>query len=427
MEQRSQQNPSGDGILTRDIHLSHTAVFCFALGGFMAFVAVPLKALKLHATSVEMGVVSTAALFVYALCCVALMPLSSRISPKRSVLFGCASNIVLLLGASSSHTIPQLIVTVVLLGATWSFFWPPVMAWMSRSVSEARLPRELSNFNQAWCLGDILGAAFGGWISQQFSTRAVFLGGACLSAVALMLTSQRRGIHCEAHGDPVESSNPEGVPLTAKKEVAGNGNRFAYLAWIGLGATFLSHGCFYGLFPLIARTRVGFSDSNIGGCFAMMGVCQFLMFQIVKKWHGWRYRFAAAALPNLCMILAALILAHARHGGAMVAAALIAPIGVSMNYSASIYYGATGGFRKMTAMSVHESLLGCCLFAGGLLGGGLAKRFPMAMPFYVVSSVMALVTLVQYRLGWMGQVSVPASASDEEQFAECVDVLEPVP
>jgi len=373
------------------------------MANYMAWLAGPLKGLRLHASSLEMGIIATSSGAVYALCCLVFMRFSSRLPPRRTVLMGCAASVTTFLAASTVvRNIPSLICIVVVLGVTWALFWPPLMSWMSRTVPPECMSRELGGFNQSWCIGDMIGGLLAGIVSQYFSISGVYLCSAALGTVAFGLIWRRNGIRPESRGSGIATPKPATEAGENSPKPNDVDRRFIYVGWIGLGTGFLCLGCFNGLFPLIARERVAFSDTTIGLCFALMGLCQLGAFQSLKKWSGWHYQLWAAVIANALFIVALLILRATARPVDLFVTSIVCPIAAALCYTASIFYGATGRLRKSTAMSVHEGLLGGGLFVGGLTGGWLAKQFGIGVPFVVLSILLAAASLIQWRVGWYG-------------------------
>jgi len=359
----------------RDVVLSHCTTFCFALGASLALIAGPLRGLELQADALAMGWIAGVWGLSYSLVCTIASRWWKFLPPKRLILCGCCGNAVTLMCAGWSPSTRALIVITVVYGATWGLFWPPSMAWLARSVPAKRLPRQLGIFNQCWCGANVLGSALGGVISQHVSPRSVFFVAAAASLLALLFVACRRSIGAETLRP---RPNPSAVPAAPAADLGmagGTSLRWLWVGWLGHALGYLCVGAYRALFPLIAATRAGFTDQDIGLTISAGALVQFLAFSALAHWHGWRYRIWCVLCAHLLLACALAFLGFMTRPVPLVAAAIMLCTGLTMHYKASIFYSATGPVPRSTAMAVHEGIIGLGLFGGGWLAGALAVRF----------------------------------------------------
>ena len=124
----------------------------------------------------------------YIVGCLFIRPLFDRVLPRY-----------LLIG--SSFTMGLLVVLILfvknffhasiiygLFGLTISFFWPPLMGWLSQDVEGRELARLLSRYNFCWSIGLIISYPLSGALSDLAVSFPMYFGGTLFIVTGILIT-----------------------------------------------------------------------------------------------------------------------------------------------------------------------------------------------------------------------------------------------
>lgn len=155
--------------------------------GFGAYVyLIPVFAMTLHASYVDLGLIGTAAAIPYAIVPIFSGHLSDRFNRIHVFLLGIVYNAlatVILIIASDAK---QLIILRLIGGIGLALFWPIAEALISSLTPSEHLVKVMGRFSATWALGYLIGPFLGGYISQNFGYYSLFLLTSIIIASAIV-------------------------------------------------------------------------------------------------------------------------------------------------------------------------------------------------------------------------------------------------
>lgn len=148
----------------------------------------PLLQQELHVSSLQLGLLGTAFLWIYALCSPWAGHVADRFGKKRLI---CGSLLVwsaITLLTGHAHSFRQLIVLRSLMGISEACYLPAGLALIAAFHSERTRSRAISLHYSGTYMGTVLGGVLGGWIGARLGWRSVFsVFGAVGCAYAVLL------------------------------------------------------------------------------------------------------------------------------------------------------------------------------------------------------------------------------------------------
>ena len=361
---------------------------------FMIFTAVPFEALRLGADPLQMGILAALSPGTYAILVLAGGRWSDRAPRLVLARASCIGLVGACLALGLADSLPRLMLSVPLIGASMSLFWPSVQASIADRSTAATLERNLGRFNFSWSIGKGAGFLLGGTLLAAIGPDGV-LNVACAVAFALffVLPWPTRRL-----GAPPATPDPEAIPARALLEASTTevlAMRYRPLAWIangtayGLAATLLYH------LPRLVEHH-GWGPRTYGIFLGLVFFTQTFVFAILTRHlDAWRFRRGRLYAPQVVLALAAWSLPFAGRERLLLTA-LIAGIGLGICYFSSLYYSLHAPAARGRNAGVHEALMG----TGGMLlplAGGWAARATGTfwMPFAVAAGAMLIAVAAQ--------------------------------
>lgn len=177
----------------------------------LIFSLFPLLQADLHISSLQLGLLGTAFLWVYALCSPWAGHLADRFGKKRLI---CGSLLVwsaITLCTGQAHTFGQLITLRSLMGVSEACYLPAGLALIASYHPDKTRSRAVSLHYSGTYIGTVLGGVLGGWLGSRAGWRSVFgIFGAvgCGYAIALLFALREKP-------KPEETSVQETVSFNA--------------------------------------------------------------------------------------------------------------------------------------------------------------------------------------------------------------------
>jgi MFS family permease len=134
----------------------------------------PLLQAELHVSTLQLGLLGTAFLWVYALCSPWAGYLADRFGKKRLI---CGSLLVwslITLLSGRAHDFRQLLLLRGLMGVSEACYLPAGLALIAAYHGERTRSRAISLHYSGTYIGTVLGGVLGGWIGSQYGWRSVF-------------------------------------------------------------------------------------------------------------------------------------------------------------------------------------------------------------------------------------------------------------
>jgi MFS family permease len=367
--------------------------FLVALGhGFVTLGAIFYVRDQFGATSSQVGFFTALWSVCYILGCIFIRPLSNRVLPRYVLTAAAFFKGLFIFLILQVKTITAAYLFYGLFGLSISFFWPPILGWLSRGVEGARLGRLMSNFNFSWSVGSIISPLIAGYLSAKAPALPLYTGcffffAACLlllgSSLTLPRIRQDRELILDKNSTSAEVDNS---PL------------LRFPAWIGIFTAYTVIGVIVNIFPLYALGNLQYDKSLIGllllnrALFAMFG---FLFMGRTTFWH-----FRPLQMLVAQGILVACVFFMRFSSTPLTTGILISCTGIcqAFSYFNSMFHGISGSINRSGRMAVHESLVSSGLVLGSLFGGVLYQRFSMSFLYTIAAAWVLFGLLLQTAL-----------------------------
>lgn len=354
-------------------------VACLSLG-------IQFLAIDLHATNLVLGLLGALGSLAYTVGCLYSGGVSDRLGRKLPAVVGCTVAATVWLLMSLARSPYYLLALVPLSGLAMSFLWPPAQAWISElsGGGSRRLNRNLSLFNIAWTAGIMTGPLLAGY-TYGVSRFLPFLLAVVPGYLAALVLA-RTPVADHGSGRPVHSHT------TAPRAVV---QMFLVLSWLGNFGSWFARGVLSNLFPKLA-TDLNFSHQVVGILIFLVGVGQIIAFILARftdRWHHRLWLLIVAEVAGLAGIASPLwTQSPVWLGVGFVGLG----IGAGITYVSSLTYALQGHAEERGQRSgLHEAVLGSGGLLGPLVGGLLAQKAGLMVPFTAGAWVFGAVVLIQ--------------------------------
>ena len=336
-------------------------VYSFSMG--MVLVALPLWALRLKASAVQLGAFGTLLAASISLWCVVFGRLSDRVDRPRMMAFGALLASVVMCSVPLFPYIQWLFVVTALAGMAGGLYWPALEAKVAEDSDGEGLAGHLSLFNVGWSSGHASGALLGGFIMGQRPEWTFYVTSTILLLLSMRILighlSRWKGAGIE---DPLMREEEEHRPKEA--------DAFLHIARMGSFAVYFGVASIRWLFPKLALS-LDIHEGTVGVLIGIMMGAQALMFFLMGRVRVWPYRFEAVlvaqTLPLLGLTLAWVGSSAVGFGAAFCAVGL----GAGMTYTMGLFYSVHGHHAKGSNAGIHEAVAGSGALLGPILGGVL--------------------------------------------------------
>ena len=354
----------------------------------LATFAIPLLALQLGASVVELGLIGTAGAIAYTLSCTFTGRLADRYNRQR--LMGIAALWAALVFAILIFVqhIWLLLILAPLIWMTLALFWPALQATLAEGKNRAQLVKTLGTFNMVWTIGYMNGPLLGG-LFYEVNPRLPFviaMIGMFGLAIAIFLIRLKR-----------ESAQPDSEETSEEPAQIRDTLRFRKVAWIASFTGFFVMGILGNQFPKLA-TELMISPAVLGYLLAIPRLIQFCIFFIVRRAHFWQFKLYPLIIPQIAtmvgMIMTATVSDPIMIGLGFATVGLL----IGSSFTASQFYSFFQQERKGQGGALHEMIVGIGNVSGPLMGGLLAHMIGLRAPYLLCCVVLITAILVEYRL-----------------------------
>lgn len=357
--------------------------FCTGLVSF----AVPLRALDLGASVVELGFIGTAGSLSFTLACTFTGKLADRFDRRR--LLAIASGLTALVFGMLFFAVNywMLLVGTALGWGLLALFWPSVQAMLAEGRSRTQMVRTLGTFNMFWTLGFMLGPLAGGYLyllgpRVPFATGTI---GMVVLTVAIVFLRFR-----------AVTAQEEDPPEEARGHAREDTTRFRWIAWTANFTAFFMIGMLNNQFPKLATELLIRSDT-LGILLAIPRLLQMTVFLIARYTTWWQFRLRPLVIPQIAAVIGMLVVAT--QDATVVLAFAFGTVGllVGAAFSASQFYSFFQEERKGEKGARNEMIVGMGMVSGPLVGGLLAQLIGLRMPYVLCCLVLIAGMIVEYR------------------------------
>lgn len=357
--------------------------FCTGLVSF----AVPLRALDLGASVVELGFIGTAGSLSFTLACTFTGKLADRFDRCR--LLAIASGLTALVFGMLFFAVNywMLLFGTALGWGLLALFWPSVQAMLAEGRSRSQMVRTLGTFNMFWTLGFMLGPAAGGYLylvgpQVPFATGTL---GMVLLTLAIVFLRFRSGT--------LRDPDPAGE---ARGQTREDTTRFRWIAWTANFTAFFMIGMLNNQFPKLA-VELLIRPDTLGILLAIPRLLQMTVFLIARYTTWWQFRLKPLVIPQIVAVAGMIVVAT--QDATVVLAFAFGTVGllVGAAFSASQFYSFFQEERKGERGARNEMIVGMGMVSGPLVGGLLAQLIGLRMPYVLCCIVLIAGMIVEYR------------------------------
>jgi MFS family permease len=262
-----------------------------------------------------------------------------------------------------------------LLGVLTAMYWPPLMGWVSRGYEGQGLSHRLGSFNMSWSSGSWISPYIGGLlvgVNSIYPMAAALIAGiGAMAGINLTSNPAKTGV-TQAAADPAENVDEQSPNLA----------RFQWMARLALLVSFVAIGLMRSQLGLLFKFELGFSEAKYGLAITTMCFANFVTFWAMGRNHKWHYKVWPFVLSQVFIALSLVMIIEYKSLGIMLAAAGVVGLSEAFIYTSHLFYGVSGGKRRLGLMAVHEFLLSSGIVIGSVVGGYISDGFGRYMPYW---------------------------------------------
>ncbi len=361
----------------------------FYLAGFTTdcynYIAILAEALfasyVLKATSFQMGMLGAFSALGYALPCVWTGLLSEKLGRKKMCLIAISGLTISYILAPLSSNVYMLCAISFFRSVSTSFYWPPLMAWMTEVSENGSLSGILGGYNMSWTAGVMVGFWVSGWVFQHISPIAPFYFSAIFAAITFVF---------------IFVSLPKASTIIVQEKKIQNANS-TFFVYEGLSLNFLGHfvsALALYMFPNVVGTSIPESYQGLLHSVRMFG--QLSIFCVLTYTSSWHFKKCPLWICISAELLGSIFITVSNSFFTYAIGFLLIGIGGGMGYMLSAYYALALMKTKGLGSGLQESLIGMGLFAGPIYGGAIAT---IASPrTAIISGIIPIFLVLSYIL-----------------------------
>jgi MFS family permease len=351
------------------------------------------------ATPIQVGILTGLWSLSYIVGCIFLRPLTDGILPRYLLIVASLLECLFIALVLLTGNLAALFGLYALFGMSISFFWPPLMGWLSHGKEGSELGRLMARFNFSWSVGSIISPYLAGLLSERNTALPLFTGcilflcaGSLIALASLTLPKIRadRAVHLR---------NRRGVNNDERS------TPLRFPAWIGVLTTYTTIGVIVNIFPLYALNALELSKRSVGLIMQNRALFGMIGFVIMGRTTFWHFRPAQMLIGQVALIIFTILLMTVRTS--LILGSVISCIGffMAVSYFNSMFHGLSGSVNRSGRMAIHESLISSGLILGSVIGGLIYQRFAMAYVYLFCAAFMLFGAVLQ---GILSLRSLPA-------------------
>jgi predicted MFS family arabinose efflux permease len=341
------------------------------------------------ATPSEVGYFTALWSFCYMLGCASIRPFFNRVLPRYLLIGSTLLMSFFLMLILFAKRFAFAYVFYGLYAVAMSFFWPPIMGWLSQDVEGQKLGKSISYYNISWNLGLIIGPLLAGVLSSVSPALPLYVGsllclltGVLITATSFLLPKIRadRGVDAVRDGE------------TRKTDTS---TFLRFPGWVGLFTTFVVMGVVINIFPVFARDDLQLKKEVIGVLMQSRTFIAVFVFLFLGRTTFWHFRISQMVAGQI--VLACVVFTMSFFASPFVFALHIAMIGGlrALSYNNSLFHGVSGSINRTGRMAAHEALLAGGLICGSALGGFIYQHHSINAVYYFCAVFVLFGALVQ--------------------------------
>lgn len=361
------------------------AIGCVTLG------IVYYAADRFKATSATIGLLGAAYTASYALSCLVLNKLISRLKPYVAVFLGVLMQVILAQLIIRVNSLFLLGLLFFGFGISTGFLWPPLMGWMSRNRDGELLNRAMAKYNMSWSLPWMISPYVTGLLYEKSSTLP-FQATTLFSILVLILIVSLLLLRKEMR----ETGHSEHKIKKAVSSYKDNSTPLRFLTWIGIFPSFFLLGIFGSVFPIFLRDNFALPESQVGLIVLIRATVTLVFFIWGGKTIFWHFnkRMILLSTPLWALLLGVSVLSHSLIHYILWTALVGVIIGYA--YINSMFHCLSGAIERQKRMNTHEIVLTSAMLGGNLMGGFLLDAYGMNSIILFSMVMMLLAGAIQF-------------------------------
>jgi len=356
--------------------------FCTGLISF----AVPLKAIEMGATALELGLIGTASMLNFSIACTFTGKLADKYN--RQYLMAMASGMMVitfcLIFVATNYWL--LLIGAALGWGLLALFWPSLQATLAENRSRPQLVRTLSTFNIFWTIGFMLGPLTGGYlylIAPSFLFGTAIVGMGILAVIIFSFRYSAAIIPDRNYIDP---------KVHTQFEI----KKFRWIAWTASFSAFFIMGTLNNQFPKLAEF-LSIQPDLLGLLLAIPRFIQMIVMFLVRYSLWWQFRLRPLIIPQFAAIIGMILLAT--QDSPFILGIAFGTVGllVGSAFAASQFYSFFQEKQKGEKGARNEMIIGIGQLSAPLAGGFVAELIGLRMPYILCTIIVIAGILVEYR------------------------------
>jgi DHA1 family multidrug resistance protein-like MFS transporter/DHA1 family quinolone resistance protein-like MFS transporter len=292
------------------------------------------------ATPSQIGYFTAVWSFCYIIGCIFIRPIFNRVLPRYLLIVSSFLMSVFVLCILFIKVFTFAFVYYNLYGIAMSFFWPPILGWLSRDIEGARLGKSMSYFNISWSIGIVIGPFLAGFLSAISPDLPLYTGsflflitGILIGGASFLLPKIRtdRSIEKANSGETVK---------------ADHSTILRFSGWVGMFTTFVVIGVIINIFPIFARDELMLRKELIGVLLQSRTFIATFVFIILAHSTAWHFRISQMVAGQVCLALSIFFMNFTT--STLILAVLIAVMGAlrALSYNNSLFHGVSGSINR---------------------------------------------------------------------------------
>lgn len=275
-------------------------------------------------------------------------------------------------------------------GVAIAFFFTPFQVFMKTVMAQTShgLGVSIGLYTAAWSCGMALGPFVSGFLWQSVGWQYCHLVNALAALVCAVGLSRLK-----------HHAAPLAIVATApvKKECDYSHRRdFALIGWLCGGICFLVVSLIRGVYPTLA-TALAISKSDQGMMFAILFLTQGLTGLILCGFPTWMYNRRPIVIMSAIGSAGLILFGLGKGATAFFVAALLLGVYSGMSSCYIVFHALVHPSQSTRNVSINEAVVGIAGISGPMLGGLLADRLGLPIPFFVSALAVIIAIIIQWR------------------------------
>ena len=319
---------------------------------------------RFSATPTQTGQIVFCYDVAYVVGCLLAQGLLSRYTPQKCLVIAMLWFFGGALLSYFGQGLAYLYVGQLFFGVGTSFFWPPLMGWLSEGYEDKELARMTGYYNLTWSTACFITPLMTGALCDLNETYPLLL----LLVIYTIQLPIFIAIHLANRKKSIKGSD-------ASEPVKGSQTMLRYPSWYGVACAWCAIGFLIGVYPNAAKELLNISSARVGFFYTLRSAGQAIALIALGFFTFWQFRRWQLAIGHLATAIVVFMLGFAK-GAPMVLPCLIllGPL-FAHAYTNSMVHGVAGSKNRTRRMLIHEVLLSSGSLLGALLGGYLYQHF----------------------------------------------------